>query len=95
MTGDIRKNALRQIDEKAPPHAWNPDSLTGITESVLYEEAQVSFNETRVSSSAAAISVALDLPSNSFGSDRRTTSLSLRYSIANDYKEGDAIPPPL
>jgi hypothetical protein len=37
MTRDIRKDALHQIAEKMPPHAWHPDSLTGITESVLHE----------------------------------------------------------
>ncbi|KAF2257427.1 hypothetical protein BU26DRAFT_383799, partial [Trematosphaeria pertusa] len=30
MTQDIRKEALRQIDEKAAPKAWHPDSITGI-----------------------------------------------------------------
>ncbi|KAF2644767.1 hypothetical protein P280DRAFT_358224, partial [Massarina eburnea CBS 473.64] len=31
ITADIRREALRQIDEKAAPHAWHPDSVTGIT----------------------------------------------------------------
>ncbi|KAK7187453.1 uncharacterized protein CC84DRAFT_1170362 [Paraphaeosphaeria sporulosa] len=33
MTKTIRREALRQIDDKIPPHPWHPDSLTGITES--------------------------------------------------------------
>lgn len=40
MTQDIRKEALRQIDEKAAPKAWHPDSITGITESVLHRPEQ-------------------------------------------------------
>lgn len=32
MTQAIRKEALKQIDEKIPPCAWHPDSITGITE---------------------------------------------------------------
>ncbi|KAF2807533.1 uncharacterized protein BDZ99DRAFT_489804 [Mytilinidion resinicola] len=32
MTCDIRKEALQQIEEKIPPQAWHPDSLTGVTE---------------------------------------------------------------
>lgn len=37
MTRDIRREALQQIDQKVAPEAWHPDSLTGITESVLHE----------------------------------------------------------
>lgn len=33
MTQAIRKEAFKQINEKTPPRAWHPDSLTGITES--------------------------------------------------------------
>lgn len=40
MTHDIRKEALQQIDGKIAPHPWHPDSLTGITESVLNEQGQ-------------------------------------------------------
>ncbi|KAF1847301.1 uncharacterized protein K460DRAFT_425966 [Cucurbitaria berberidis CBS 394.84] len=38
MVRDIRKEALRQIHEKAAPTAWHPDSLTGITESAVLEQ---------------------------------------------------------
>jgi hypothetical protein len=40
MTGDIRKEALHQIDKKAGPQTWHPDSATGITmtESIRYAQ---------------------------------------------------------
>ncbi|KAK7178172.1 hypothetical protein PSPO01_15775 [Paraphaeosphaeria sporulosa] len=41
MTQAIRKEAFRQINEKVPPHARHPDSLTGITESAGGNEMQV------------------------------------------------------
>lgn len=34
MNQEIRKEALRQIDHKSASHAWHPDSMTGITQSV-------------------------------------------------------------
>lgn len=45
MTRDIRKEALRQIAEKTEPQAWHPDSLTGITESVLHEQGHGALRE--------------------------------------------------
>jgi hypothetical protein len=39
-TDAIRKEALRQIYEKISPHAWHPESLTGITESARGNEMQ-------------------------------------------------------
>jgi hypothetical protein len=47
MTRDIRKDALHQITEKAPPQAWHPDSLTGITESVLHKMEKTLPNEAK------------------------------------------------
>ncbi|KAH8710108.1 hypothetical protein GQ44DRAFT_830486 [Phaeosphaeriaceae sp. PMI808] len=40
MIKDIRKEALQLIWEKTAPQAWHPDSLTGITESAIYEQEQ-------------------------------------------------------
>ncbi|KAF9729810.1 hypothetical protein PMIN01_11743 [Paraphaeosphaeria minitans] len=40
MTQEIRKEAFKQINEKLPPHARHPDSLTGITESARVNEMQ-------------------------------------------------------
>ncbi|KAF1972949.1 hypothetical protein BU23DRAFT_589890 [Bimuria novae-zelandiae CBS 107.79] len=40
MTQAIRKEAFRQINEKIPPHARYPDSLTGITESARGNKMQ-------------------------------------------------------
>ncbi|KAF2011501.1 hypothetical protein BU24DRAFT_426584 [Aaosphaeria arxii CBS 175.79] len=45
MTKTIRRDALRQIEEKVPPKAWHPDSLTRITESaVLYDKIRESLD---------------------------------------------------
>jgi hypothetical protein len=40
MIQEIRKEALREIEEKSAPRAWHPDSLTGITESAVHEQEQ-------------------------------------------------------
>lgn len=37
MAREIRKGALRQIQEKTAPRAWHPDSLTEITQSTRHE----------------------------------------------------------
>jgi hypothetical protein len=45
MIQEIRKETLRQIDEKSAPRAWHPDSLTGITVSALHEQEQQTLKE--------------------------------------------------
>jgi hypothetical protein len=44
---DIRKEALRQIDEKSAPQASHPDSLTGITSSAVEEKGLEDLEEAR------------------------------------------------
>lgn len=51
MNQEIRKEALRQIDEKSAPIPWHPDSITGITQSTLYEQVPESVDSHGVVSS--------------------------------------------
>lgn len=45
MNQEIRKEALRQIDEKSAPDAWHPESMTGVTQSARYEEIRGSVDD--------------------------------------------------
>ncbi|OAG13191.1 uncharacterized protein CC84DRAFT_185325 [Paraphaeosphaeria sporulosa] len=54
MTKSIRKEAFRQINEKIPPHARHPESLTGITESASSPSTLELVSITCISSSSAS-----------------------------------------
>ena len=45
MNQDIRKEALRQIDERSASRAWHPDSVTGITQSAQNEQVRESLTD--------------------------------------------------
>jgi len=66
MNQEIRKEALRQIDEKSAPEAWHPDSMTGITQSARYEEIRGSIDDFNVAlnvgNNAGICSQVLDTP---------------------------------
>lgn len=60
MTREIRGDALRQIEQKIAPRAWHPDSLTGVTESVLHEQGQESPSEAKTPLATVEGPVVLD-----------------------------------
>jgi TPP-dependent 2-oxoacid decarboxylase len=47
MIQEIRKEALRQINERSAPRARHPDSFTGITKSTVHEQGQEALEEAK------------------------------------------------
>jgi hypothetical protein len=82
MTRDIRKDALQQILDKSAPFPWHPDSVTGITESVLVKE-RVEYVEKELSATEVVEISGISYPSPGQESAKRAERVDFESSLSS------------